>query len=71
MAISTPAYAAGAVLVVCCCVYGITTVISLSCAGKSNWSCAKNAGIVACVTACFGAGLAFASYKLSASPRAM
>lgn len=69
MAASKGAYAAGGVLVLCCCVYGITTVVALNCAGKGEWGCARNSGILACVTGVFGAGLAFAAYKLSAGPR--
>lgn len=69
MAASKGAYAAGGVLLLCCCVYGITTVIALSCAGKGDWGCARTSGAVACVTGLAGAGLAFAAYKISATPR--
>lgn len=58
-------YVAGGVLVLCCLVYGVTTVIAMNCAGKGNWKCAQTSGIMACVTGFFGAGIAFLAYRLS------
>lgn len=69
MAASKGTYAAGGLLLVCFIIYGITTVVSLSCAGKGKWGCAQTSGILACVTGLAGAGLAFAAYKMSAGPR--